>query len=108
MIGLYLGKPLRAEFPHSVLRPALQCKGIAQLGVRVLEYLTLCPNEKGTLVLRTDPPPATLPEFDVRPANSAINEDPDQKRSKKIKKIEALQALLQKVERYRIRAELNR
>jgi hypothetical protein len=49
-----------------------------------------------------------IPEFDVRPANAAIKEDPDQKRLKKIKKIETLQSLLQRVERYRIRAELSR
>lgn len=55
--------------------------------------------EKGTLVLRVDPQP--IPQFDVRSAQRAIEEDPDSMRSKKVKKIERLQVLLQKVERYR-------
>jgi tetratricopeptide (TPR) repeat protein len=75
---------------------------------KIVQELEAQAYEKGTLVLRTDPPSMPIPEFDVRPANAAIKEDPDQKRLKKIKKIETLQSLLQRVERYRIRAELSR
>ncbi len=56
--------------------------------------------EKGALVLQTDrkePEPA----FDVRTAGGAIDEDPDLKRERWIRKIETLQGLLQRVERYR-------
>jgi predicted Zn-dependent protease len=60
--------------------------------------------EKGTLVLRTDP--VQLPEFNVRSAQEAFEGDSDEKRIRKIKQIEMLQGLLQKVERYRIYREL--
>jgi len=56
--------------------------------------------EKGTLVLRSDPP-QKLPEFEVRPVHSVIEQDPGRKRLLWIKKIERLQILLQKVERYK-------
>lgn len=62
--------------------------------------------EQGTLVLRTDPVPADpVPQFDVRPAQSAIDEDPEVRRGNWIRKIETLQGLLQKVERYRVRVK---
>jgi len=60
--------------------------------------------EKGALSLRTDPNPR-LPQFDVRSASQALGGDPDALRAKKIKRIEMLQKLLQKVERYRVRSE---
>jgi tetratricopeptide (TPR) repeat protein len=62
--------------------------------------------EKGSLSLRTDPNPTPLPQFDVRSANQALGGDPDTVRAKKIRQIEMLQKLLQKVERYRTRSEL--
>ena len=60
--------------------------------------------EKGSLVLRTDPP--QLPQFDVRPVHQALGNAPEAQKERKIKKIETLQKLLQKVERYRTRSEL--
>jgi tetratricopeptide (TPR) repeat protein len=73
---------------------------------RIVQELEAQAYEKGTLVLRTDPAPVAIPEFDVRPANSAIEADPDQKRAKKIKNIEKLQSLLQRVERYKVLREV--
>jgi tetratricopeptide (TPR) repeat protein len=58
--------------------------------------------EKGSLVLRKDPPLDPIPSFDVKPASEAIEGDPDLKKAEKIRKIEFLQTLLQKVERYRV------
>lgn len=55
--------------------------------------------ESGALVLRTDPEP--LPEFNVQPATQAISEDPLAKKAEWIRRIEFLQTLLQRVERYR-------
>jgi predicted Zn-dependent protease len=55
--------------------------------------------ERGVLVLRSDPEPV----FDVKPASSALADDPTLLLRKKIQKIEVLQTLLQKVERYRLR-----
>jgi tetratricopeptide (TPR) repeat protein len=62
--------------------------------------------EKGVLVLRTDPVPTPLPQFNERSASDALGAAPDIQRAKKIRQIEMLQRLLQKVERYRIRNEL--
>lgn len=59
--------------------------------------------EQGTLVLRTDPVPETVSQFDVRPAQSAIEDDPDIRRNRWIRRVEILQGMLQKVERYRAR-----
>jgi predicted Zn-dependent protease len=56
--------------------------------------------EKGALVLRTDPP-APVPEFTERPAGAAIDDSPDARRARWIGKIERLQGLLQRVEKYR-------
>jgi len=61
--------------------------------------------DKGLLVLRSDPEP--LPTFDIRSAQAALTDDPQVKRLQKIKRIERLQGLLQKVERYRMRNKLN-
>ena len=56
--------------------------------------------EKGTLILREDP--ESIPsQFDIKSAQAAIQEGPEQQRDDKIKKIEMLQKILQKVERYR-------
>jgi tetratricopeptide (TPR) repeat protein len=69
--------------------------------------------EKGTLVLRSDPPAPVepepmpeFPEFDVKSASEAIGGEQDEglraeRRSQWIGKIENLQELLLKVERYR-------
>ena len=64
--------------------------------------------EGGSLVLRTDPKPkASLPSSDEIPAfaeagaSSAIGEDPGFKRERWIRRVEMLQTLLQRVERYR-------
>ncbi len=62
--------------------------------------------EKGTLILRNDPQPTPLPQFDVKSASDALGGDLDSLRAKKIRRIEMLQKLLQRVERYRMRAEL--
>jgi predicted Zn-dependent protease len=60
--------------------------------------------ERGILVLRTDPVQASKNEalFNISPASVAIQEDPDAKRSFRMRRIETLQNLLQKVERYRL------
>jgi tetratricopeptide (TPR) repeat protein len=59
--------------------------------------------ENGALVLRTDPHPVPeeIPEFAERGVAGAIAEDPGLKRAKWVMKVERLQAMLQKVERYR-------
>lgn len=56
--------------------------------------------EKGTLVLRTDT--AVSEGFHIQSAQSAIDEDPARKKRARIRKIELLQSLLQRVERYRL------
>ncbi len=72
--------------------------------VKMVQELEVQAYEKGALVLQNDP--ETLPDFNIRSAGGALNDDPDFKRKNKIKRIEVLQSLLQKVERYRIRNEL--
>ncbi len=72
--------------------------------IKIVQELEDEAYKKGTLVLRTDP--ISLSSFDVQPAAFAITSDPEFKRRKKIKQVEALQVLLQKVERYRTRIEL--
>ncbi len=61
--------------------------------------------EGGILVLRTDP--IVPPEFREKPANEAIQGDLQRVVEEKIKKIESLQVLLQKVERYRTLLEVS-
>ncbi|MCM2276753.1 MAG: hypothetical protein NDJ89_01595 [Oligoflexia bacterium] len=62
--------------------------------------------EKGTLVLRTDPRPAVkadpLEAFQEKSAQAAIQEDPEYLKAGWIRRIELLQAMLQRVERYRL------
>jgi tetratricopeptide (TPR) repeat protein len=55
--------------------------------------------EQGALVLRTDPEP--FPEFQEKKVQNVFSEDPAQKLAVRIKKVEFLQTLLQRVERYR-------
>ena len=58
--------------------------------------------ERGTLILRTDPPKTESSfAFSVQSAEGAIAGDPHVKRQIWIGKIELLQGLLQRVERYR-------
>jgi predicted Zn-dependent protease len=57
--------------------------------------------EKGTLVLRSDSQTDALPNFDIQSAKKAIGADPHAMRQNKIKQIEFLQGLLQRVERYK-------
>ncbi len=59
--------------------------------------------EKGVLVLRTDPKKPEIPEFAEKSAHEAIEGDPALKKARWIAKVERLQSLLQKVERYRVR-----
>ncbi|MGK5084965.1 tetratricopeptide repeat protein [Bdellovibrionota bacterium FG-1] len=72
---------------------------------RLVQELELQAYDEGTLVLRTDPrpPKEQLPEFSERDASVAFGEDPSLKRAQWIRRIELLQGLLQKVERYRVR-----
>jgi predicted Zn-dependent protease len=73
---------------------------------QVVQELEAQAYEKGTLVLRTDTAPSSLPDFDVRPVHAALDDDPDVRRTKRIRQIEMLQGLLQKVERYRVLNEV--
>ncbi|MBY0471085.1 hypothetical protein K2X30_07965 [bacterium] len=57
--------------------------------------------ERGTLVLRTDQDSQNASQFDVLPAKTAITADPDYKKAQAIKKVQFLQDLLQRVERYK-------
>jgi predicted Zn-dependent protease len=59
--------------------------------------------EKGVLVLRTDPKPEPLPDFNVAPAQNAIDDDPSVRRQRWVRRVEMLQTMLQRVERYRSR-----
>lgn len=56
---------------------------------------------EGSLVLRSDPPRAAAQDFSVVSAQSAIAGDPERKRANWIRKVELLQGLLQRVERYK-------
>ncbi len=60
--------------------------------------------ERGTLVLRTDPVQKAAPEtfFDIKSLSKVVQDDPNAKRMRWMKKIEILQNILQKVERYRL------
>jgi tetratricopeptide (TPR) repeat protein len=57
--------------------------------------------ERGVLVLRNDPKKVEIPEFSEKAASEAFEADPALKKARWIAKIERLQRLLQKVERYR-------
>jgi hypothetical protein len=71
---------------------------------KVVKELESQAYEKGALVLRTDPKPSTA--FSEAPASDAIAGDPALKRLRWVKDIERLQGILQRVERYRVKAEL--
>jgi tetratricopeptide (TPR) repeat protein len=70
---------------------------------RIVKELEAQAYEQGTLVLRTDPKPAPLPDYSIRDAQGAIEGDPELKKEQWIHKIETLQNLLMRVERYRSR-----
>ena len=55
--------------------------------------------DAGTFSLRTDTPSS---DFSIRPAQGAIEADPEARKRRKIKRIELLQNCLQKIERYRL------
>jgi hypothetical protein len=57
--------------------------------------------EKGTLVLRKDPEEQS-PHFAVKPSHLALAQDPEAVRRKFVRRIEFLQDLLLRVERYRL------
>lgn len=72
---------------------------------RIVHELEEQAYQKGTLVLRTDPEPeraSSTDDFDVQPAAKAIDSDPGLKRRDWMRRVEFLQSLLQKIERYRI------
>lgn len=72
--------------------------------VKIVQELEVQAYEKGTLVLRTDPKRPELVDFSEQPAQNAIESDPSVRKERWIAKIEKLQDLLQRVERYRTRA----
>jgi tetratricopeptide (TPR) repeat protein len=76
---------------------------------KIVQELEAQAYEQGSLVLRTDPKPRKpprpkiepVPNFDVKPAGSAIADDPHVARARWVRRIETLQNMLQRVERYR-------
>lgn len=69
---------------------------------RVVQELEGQAYQEGKLVLRTDVAQADeLSSFQVRGIHQAIDEDPDRKKDRWITKVERLQRMLQRVERYR-------
>jgi predicted Zn-dependent protease len=64
---------------------------------KIVQELEAQAYEKGTLVLRTDP----IPDFSEKEAGHALSSDPGLKRAQWIQRVEFLQSLLQRVERYR-------
>ncbi len=70
---------------------------------RIVQELEAQAYEKGVLVLKSEP----APEFSISAAQSAILGDPDRLRAERVRKIEILQGILQKVERYRTLAEVH-
>jgi tetratricopeptide (TPR) repeat protein len=68
---------------------------------KIVQELEAQAYERGTLVLRTDPHSAPETEYAVESASSAIDADPGLRREKWVERIELLQTLLQRVERYR-------
>ncbi len=57
--------------------------------------------EEGNLILRTDPPKPTDQEYSISAVGDVVGGDPGLRRDRWIHQIEALQSLLQRVERYR-------
>lgn len=67
---------------------------------QIVQELEVQAYEKGTLVLRKDADP--IPHFSVKTGKDAFSDDPDRVKGGWIQKIERLQVLLQRVERYRL------
>jgi tetratricopeptide (TPR) repeat protein len=61
---------------------------------------------QGVLVLRRDPVPQYADQFRVKSASQVFGEAPEAVKLQKIKRIESLQELLLRVQRYRVRVEL--
>lgn len=73
---------------------------------RLVQELEAQAYQKGALVLRSDPAPEARPaappaDFGIAEAKGAIDQDPALKRAAWMKRIEVLQDLLQRVQRYR-------
>jgi tetratricopeptide (TPR) repeat protein len=69
---------------------------------QIVQELEAQAYENGSLVLRSEPPPPPLPVFSEQQAESAIDSDPGLRRAKWVRKVELLQLMLQRVERYRV------
>jgi len=73
---------------------------------KIVQELEAQAYEKGSLVLRTDPPaPDPIPDFGVREVKGAFDAAPSVLRLAWVRKVELLQDLLQRVERYRARVD---
>jgi tetratricopeptide (TPR) repeat protein len=68
---------------------------------QIVQELETQAYEAGALLLRTDSSPDPVMHYDVRSAILAIDDDPVYKRKRWIGKIELMQGLLQRVERFR-------
>jgi predicted Zn-dependent protease len=97
---LILGRPAEALSAYKML---LYFVPADTETARIVQELEEQAYAQGTLVLRTDPKKEPIPEFNERAAGDAINDAPEVKRTQWISKIEKMQTLLQKVERYRLR-----
>ena len=73
---------------------------------RMVQELESQAYEHGTLVLRKDPEPVTGFDVEVMAASEAFSSAPEALRAHWVKKVEILQNLLVRVERYRARAGL--
>ncbi len=72
--------------------------------VRIVQELEASAYEKGALVLQSTPARqelAALPEFQVQAVDRVIPDDPTRKRAAWIRRVELLQDMLTRVERYR-------
>jgi tetratricopeptide (TPR) repeat protein len=72
---------------------------------KIVQELEAQAYEKGALVLRSDPPPEPMPQFDIQEARGAISGSPSLQRLVWVRQVELLQDLLQRVERYRARID---
>jgi tetratricopeptide (TPR) repeat protein len=73
---------------------------------RLVQELEAQAYAQGVLVLKSDPVPHYADQFRVKAASQVFGEAPEAEKFKKIERIEALQELLLRVQRYRVRAEL--
>lgn len=81
---------------------------------RLVQELEVQAYEQGALVLRADPAPQpaeigeSAAQYSIERASKAIDADPRLQREEWMKRIEFLQMLLQKVEKYRLRYAVSR